>query len=243
MTKVVAIMQARMGSTRLPGKVMRDLIGKPMIVHEVERVQRARTIDGILIATTTLQADDVIARLCRDQGWDCFRGDEQDVLDRYRGAAEQAGASAVVRLTADCPLIEPSVIDLIVEAFCKNFPCTDYASNVFPDRTFPRGLDTEVMTRDALERSWREEKDPALREHVTQHIVKNPAKFHTTCVRNREDLSGYRWTVDTPEDFQFVQEVYRHFGHNRFSMGDVVALMTARPDLADINREIRQKEV
>lgn len=243
MKKVVAIVQARMGSTRLPGKVMCDLLGKPMIVHEIERILRSKRIDSVVIATTNLSADNVIVQLCKDQGWYWYRGDEQDVLDRFYRAAKAFGADIIVRLTADCPLIDPSVIDLVIGEFCQNYPRTDYASNVFPERTFPRGLDTEVVTMDALERSWRNEIDPALREHVTQHIVKNSGNFRISCVTNDRDFSEMRWTVDTPEDFRFVREVYSHFGHNNFSWSDVLDLISKKPELSMINQNIRQKEV
>ncbi len=243
MTGVVAILQARMGSTRLPGKVLHDLIGKPMLVHEMERILRAQRIDTIVVATTDLSLDDPVARLCREQDWHCFRGSQDDVLDRYYRAATEYRASAIVRLTADCPMIEPSVIDRVIAAFLDSSPASDYASNVFPVRTYPRGLDTEIFSMAALTASWRNERDPALREHVTQHILKNPGRFRTLNVTEERDLSGMRWTVDTPEDFAFVEAVYRYFGHNRFSTDDVLALLSRQPELLEINREIRQKEV
>jgi spore coat polysaccharide biosynthesis protein SpsF len=241
--KVIAIVQARMGSTRLPGKVMCDLIGKPMIVHEIERVLRSECIGSVVIATTQLPADDVIVQLCKDRAWNYYRGDEQDVLDRYYHAAKKFGADVIVRLTADCPLIEPSVIDLVIKQFCLNYPHIDYASNVFPQRTFPLGLDTEIMTMEALEKSWKYETNSALREHVTQHIVKNPENFHISGITNKQDFSGLRWTVDTKEDFLFVREVYSFFGHNQFSWTDVLDLIKAKPELSLINKNSRQKEV
>jgi spore coat polysaccharide biosynthesis protein SpsF len=243
MTKIVAIVQARMGSTRLPGKVLLPLLGEPMLVQEMARIGRSKRISSTIVATTHLPADDRIVDLCRKQGWQYCRGSEQDVLDRYYHCARQAGADVVVRLTSDCPLIEPAVIDRVIEAFARNSPDVDYVSNVLPPRTFPRGLDTEVFSFAALERSWKEDKNPLLREHVTQYMVQNPDKFRISGITNTRDLSGLRWTVDTKEDFRLVTEIYSHFGHNRFSMEDVLSLMEKRPELLRINQDIPQKEV
>jgi spore coat polysaccharide biosynthesis protein SpsF len=240
---IVAIVQARMGSTRLPGKVMCDLIGRPLLVHEIERVLRSKRIGSVVIATTNLPGDNVIVQLCQDHGWQYFRGDEQDVLDRYYRAAQTSNADVIVRLTSDCPLIDPLVIDSVIDRFCRDYPHTDYASNVIPIRTYPRGLDTEIMTMEALERSWNDESDPTLREHVTQHIVKNPGKFRIALVTHDQDLSNLRWTVDTREDLMFVREVYAHFGHNSFSWMDVLELVIQQPELSLINQDIPQKVV
>ena len=243
MTKVVAIVQARMGSTRLPGKVMMDLIGEPMLVHELSRIARAKRINSIVVATTTSHSDDCIVNLCEEHDWPSFRGSEQDVLDRYYQCAKQYGADIIIRLTADCPLIEPTIIDKVVREFIRKSPNIDYVSNIIPQRTYPQGLDTEVMSFSALERSWIEDKNPALREHVTQYILRNPDKFKVAGVMNDCDVSNLRWTVDTKEDFQLVNEIYSFFGHNRFSWYDVLELMDKKPELRLINQNIRQKEV
>ncbi|MDD4136279.1 MAG: glycosyltransferase family protein, partial [Methanoregula sp.] len=210
---------------------------------ELSRVARSKRIGSLVVATTTLPADDCIVSVCRDHDWHCFRGSEPDVLDRYYRCAREAGAEIVIRLTADCPLIEPAIIDRVVATFTGASPGVDYASNIVPRRTFPQGLDTEVMSFSALERSWNEDKDPALREHVTQYILRNPDKFTVAGVMHDRDLSGLRWTVDTKEDFRFVQEVYSFFGNNRFTWQDVLDLMEKKPELQLINRDIRQKEV
>jgi spore coat polysaccharide biosynthesis protein SpsF len=243
MTEIIAIVQARMGSTRLPGKVMMDLIGKPMLVHELSRISRAKQISSLVVATTISPLDDCIVDVCKKYGWEYFRGSEPDVLDRYYQCAKQSGADCVVRLTADCPLIEPVIIDTVVEEFLHKFPDIDYVSNIIPKRTFPQGLDTEVMSFSALERSWIEDMDPALREHVTQYIIRNPDKFTVAGVMNDRDLSHLRWTVDTREDFQLVEEIYSYFGNNRFSWIDILELMEKKPELRSINQHIRQKEV
>lgn len=241
--KIVAIIQARMGSTRLPGKVMLPLLGEPMLVHEIARIGRSKRITFTIVATTDLPADDWVVDLCKKQDWQYCRGSEQDVLDRYYQCAKKAGADVIVRLTSDCPLIEPAVIDRVIEKFLQDAPDVDYVSNVLPPRTFPRGLDTEVFSFTALEKSWMEDKNPLLREHVTQYIVQNPEKFRISGITNSRDLSDFRWTVDTKEDFRLVTEIYSHFGHNCFSMDDVLSLMVERPNLLQINQDIHQKEV
>lgn len=243
MTKIIAIVQARMGSTRLPGKVMLDLIGKPMLLHELERVGRSKCITSFVVATTNSPVDDVIVLLCKEHGWQYFRGNEHDVLDRYYQSAKQFGADIIVRLTADCPLIDPVIVDRVIKKLLSHFPDVDYASNFIPRRTFPRGLDTEVFSFNALEKSWNEDNNPAFREHVTQYILHNPEKFRITGIMNECDLSRLRWTVDTKEDFRFVTEVYSFFGNNHFSWYDVLNLIDKKPELKDINTHIQQKTV
>ena len=159
--RIVAVIQARMGSTRLPGKVLKPLAGQPVLARVVDRVRRARHVDEVVVATTTLPADDVLADLCRTRGWACERGSEEDLLDRYHAAAAAHHADAVVRITSDCPVIDPGVVDRVVEAFLVQ-PC-DYASNTLEPRTFPRGLDTEVFSQAALELAWREDDNPVWR--------------------------------------------------------------------------------
>ncbi len=241
--RVVAIIQARMGSTRLPGKVLLDLAGEPMLARDMNRLSRAETLDDVVIATTVESADDAIVNLCQERDWPYFRGSEEDVLDRYYRAAQEYQADAVVRVTSDCPLIEPQVVDRVVREFLERQPEVDYAANTLPPRTFPRGLDTEVMRFDALERAWREDENPAWREHVTPYIRRHPDRFQSYGVSNDEDLSHMRWTVDTPEDLAFVRRIYEHFGHDRFSWRKVLTLLEAHPEWLDINRDVQQKTV
>jgi spore coat polysaccharide biosynthesis protein SpsF len=243
MTEIIAIVQARMGSTRLPGKVMMNLIGKPMLVHELSRIARSKQIGSIVVATTTSRSDDCIVDLCKEHAWHYFRGSEPDVLDRYYQCAKYFGADIIIRLTADCPLIEPTIIDKVVGKFIDKSPNVDYVSNIIPQRTFPQGLDTEVMSFSALERSWIEDKNLVLREHVTQYILRNLDKFKVAGVMNDRDVSNLRWTVDTKEDFKLVNEIYSFFGNNQFSWYDVLDLMDKKPELRLINENIRQKEV
>jgi spore coat polysaccharide biosynthesis protein SpsF len=241
--KVVAIIQARMGSGRLPGKVLLELAGEPMLSRVVSRVRRAERVEEVVVATTTLSADEEIARICAQHGWPCFRGSEDDVLDRYYQAAIVHQAEAVVRITADCPLIEPTIIDQVVRAFLKGQPGLDYAANVLPPRTFPRGLDTEVMRFEALERAWREDRNPIWREHVTPYLYQTPNRFRMHAVTNPVDYSAMRWTVDTPQDLAFVRRLYEHFRHDRFSWREALAVLVAHPEWLDINRHIAQKVI
>ena len=241
--RTVAIIQARMGSTRLAGKVLLDLAGEPMLARVMHRVQRASLLDEVMIATTIHPADDAIAQLCAARGWPCARGSPEDVLDRYYQAARVSQADVVVRITSDCPLIEPEVIDQVIHEFLAHQPKADYASNVQSPRTFPRGLDTEVMRFDALARAWREDTNPAWREHVTPYIYRHPERFRLHDVVNAVDLSSLRWTVDTAQDLEFVRRIYARFGGDTFTWRDVLALLEQHPDWLEINRTVEQKVV
>lgn len=234
---VVAIVQARMGSTRLRGKVLQDLVGRPVLHRVIDRLRQAGQLDAIWVATTHLPADEAVIELSRSLGVPGFAGSEHDVLDRYWQTAQQAGARVVVRVTADCPLIDPEVLDSVVAAFNPSAPAADYAWN----DGYPRGLDVEVFSRAALERAWREDQNPAWREHVTAYMHQHPELFRLLPARCERDHSAERWTVDTPEDFQLVQTIWRHFGHDRFRWRDVLAALDAHPDWRELNRHIRQK--
>jgi spore coat polysaccharide biosynthesis protein SpsF len=238
--RVVAIVQARMGSVRLPGKVLAEIEGQPMLWRVLQRTRATQTLDEIVVATSVEPADDAIAAFCGEHECACFRGSEIDVLDRYYQAAREYDADAVVRITSDCPLIDPEVTDKTVYAFLKQRP--DYASNSL-DRTYPRGLDTEVIARPALERAWRAAREAYQRVHVTPYIYQNPGKFKILSVRGEIDYSAYRWTVDTPEDLKFVRAVYAHMEEKLFCWGDVIGLLERKPELAEINRSVAQKEL
>jgi spore coat polysaccharide biosynthesis protein SpsF len=238
--KTVAIIQARMASTRLPGKVMMDLAGSPMLARVYRRCRRAHTPDLVMIATTTERQDDVIADFCAGHNWPCFRGSEADVLDRYYQAALREGADPVIRITADCPLIEPEFIDLTVTRFLEN-RSVDYASNLLEACTFPRGLDVEVIAFAALASAWREDDNPAWREHVTPYIYHHPEKFRLLEVMSPVDFGGMRWTVDTPADLAFVRKIYDYFQNDRFSWRQVLDLLAAQPQWLALNRDPDQK--
>ena len=201
----VAIVQARMGSTRLPGKVLADLCGAPLLQRQLERVHRATSLDRVVVATSTNETDLPIAELCESLDVPCFRGDLNDVLARFLGAINEFDPEVVVRITADCPLISPSVIDSIVQSFFES-NC-DYLSNTL-DPTFPDGVDVEVIRARALRALARLDTDTHEREHVTLGIYRRPEQFVVRNFTGNPDLSNLRWTVDSPEDLEFVRWVY-----------------------------------
>jgi spore coat polysaccharide biosynthesis protein SpsF len=228
-----------MGSTRLPGKVLKDLEGETVLGRVVNRLRRAHQIDEVLIATTDRPADDAIIAECRKLVVPVSRGDQDDVLDRYYRAAQLSRADVVVRITSDCPLIDPEITGKTIAAFQQKR--VDYASNVM-ERTYPRGLDTEVMSFDALARAWQVARKPHEREHVTPYIYEHPTDFKLLSVAGDEDYSAHRWTVDTPEDLEFAQAVYARLkGDPAFSWRDVLALLDREPELAALNRSVVQK--
>jgi spore coat polysaccharide biosynthesis protein SpsF len=230
-----------MGSTRLPGKVLMDLGGQTVLARVVRRLRRSSLIQQVVIATTDSPKDDAIVHECNRLGVVHFRGSEEDVLDRYYRTAEATGADAVVRVTSDCPLIDPEISDKVIRAFLEGQ--SDYASNTL-QRTYPRGLDTEVMTWHALARTWREAQKPHQRTHVTAYIYENPDRFNLLVVTGESDQSAHRWTVDTPEDLSFVRAVYERMGHcDDFSWRDALALLDREPALSELNRHIAQKAV
>ena len=238
---VVAIIQARMGSTRLPGKVLSDLGGRTMLARVASRAGRAASIDEVVVATTCSPADAPILRECDREAIACFRGNEPDVLDRYHRAAIFHRADVVVRITADCPLIDSEVVDRVVNTFLEVKP--DFAANTLR-RTYPRGLDTEVMTAAALARAWRDADEPYQRTHVTPYIYQHPELFELLSITGQEDLSGHRWTVDSPADLDFVRAVYDRLGDgDEFSWQDVCRLLAQEPWLSRINRHVCQKQL
>lgn len=238
---VVAIIQARMGSSRLPGKTMADVEGRPMLWHVVERVRQARQVDRVVVATSTAPADDLIASFCAASGIACRRGSEADVLDRYYHVAGAENADTVVRITADCPLIDPAVIDRVVERFRQGG--VDYVSNAMV-RTFPDGLDAEAFSFDALETAWREARKNSEREHVTPYL--RSGKFRTANVSS-EDISAVsarrRWTVDEAADLAFVRAVYAAFrGQATFATADILRLLQEQPHLETMNQAVVSNE-
>jgi spore coat polysaccharide biosynthesis protein SpsF len=237
--KISAIIQARMSSTRLPGKVLMDLGGETVLARVVRRLRRATLIDEIVVATTNSPADHSIVRECQRVSVRVFRGEENDVLDRYYHAAQCISAEGIVRITSDCPLIDPEITDHTVRSFLEHRP--DYTSNAL-QRTYPRGLDTEVMTWEALARAWREARLSYQRAHVTPYIYENPDRFYILPVKGEVDHSGHRWTLDTAEDLAFIRAVYdRVDNDDSFSWRDVLALVEREPELMDLNRDVMQK--
>ena len=241
--KIVAIVQARMGSTRLPGKVLMNVAGEPMLARVINRLHKAKSLDQIVVATSQLSADDEINEICQQRDWNCFRGSEDDVLDRYWGAAQQFKADVIVRITSDCPLIDASVVDRVVDCLATPQSIVSYAANTLEPRTFPRGLDVEAFTFRALEEVWQSDRNPASREHVTPYFYRHPEQFLLRTVQHEKDLSRYRWTVDTNEDLEFVRRIYQLLNADYFGWEEVLDLVTAYPELTEINRSIEQKKV
>jgi len=238
--KVAAIIQARMGSSRLPGKVLRPVLGRPLLDYQVQRLRHARSIDAVVVATTTGLSDEPIVEYCRQSSTECLRGDEQDVLARYHYAAHAISADVVARVTADCPLLDPSVVDAVVNRFAGGG--VDYVSNVH-QRTFPRGLDVEVFSLAALDAAHAEARDPAEREHVTPFIWRRPGRFRLANVAHDCDLSGHRWTVDTEEDFELIRRMLEALGGLEFGLADCVSLITRHPDWNELNAQVEQREL
>lgn len=239
--RVIGIVQARFRSTRLPGKVLLPLAGEPMIARVVRRTKRSATLERTVVATTVSGEDDRIVDLCRSRDWPCERGSEEDVLDRYYRTALAHRADVVVRITSDCPVIDPGIVDRVVREF-QAANC-DYASNTLEPRTYPRGLDVEVVSFKALRTAWQEDRSPTWREHVTPFVYRHPEAFRLHRVPHDEDLSHHRWTVDTREDYELVRRIYDYFRNDDFVWTEVLALLKERPDWAAINRNVKQKVV
>ena len=232
---IVAIVQARMSSSRLPGKTTADVAGRPLLLRVVDRVRRARSVDKVVVATTDQSSDDPIAALCQREGTQCFRGSEDDVLDRFYKAAQTSGADIVVRITADCPLIDAAVIDKVIRRFQVG-DC-EYASNTLR-YTYPDGLDTEVFSFATLERAWREAQKPSEREHVTPYL--RAGNFRAVNIESESPVppDTHRWTVDYAADLEFVREIYKAFPENKyFGYQDIFHLLRERPELATIQAE------
>jgi glutamate-1-semialdehyde 2,1-aminomutase len=237
--KVVAIIQARMGATRLPNKVMRDICGTPMIGLLLERLKDSKRVDEIVLATSIDSRNDALEAYVRDLGYAVYRGSESDVLDRYYRAAEQCNADVIVRITGDCPLTDPALVDEVIECFLQKK--ADYASNVAPP-TFPDGLDVEVFSFHALEKAYREAAQPAQREHCTPYLRESD-HFVRANVAHSADLSAHRWTVDEPDDLAVIEQVFGHFHPRRqFTWREVLALGERQPNLFAANAHLVRNE-
>lgn len=239
--KIVAIVQARMGSTRLPGKVLKPLAGKPMLWHVLRRTLAAKRISEVILATTTAPADRALEPVARELGVRTVFGHPTDVLDRYYQTASAAKADVIVRVTADCPFIDPEVLDACVELFHRSGAV--YASNAIK-RTFPNGLDVEVFTFSALEVAWKEAVLASEREHVTPFLWKNPNRFPAAELLQETDLSALRWCVDNPEDLVLAQTVCDELGRDgrQFGYPELLQFIQRRPDLTALNAGISDNE-
>jgi len=240
--KIVAIIQARMGSSRLPGKVLEDIEGRPILWHVVNRLKESTLIDMIVVATTVEKKDNEVEEFCKKYGIEVFRGSEEDVLDRYYQAARTYRADVIVRITADCAVIDPRVTDQVISCYLENQESCDFCSNVIT-RTYPNGLETEVVPIHALRLAWDKAKKECDREHVTLYIANHPKQFRLHSVENNEDLSHLRWTVDQKEDLELMCQIYKrlHSDGKIFYMEDVLDVLHKEPDLKEINKLVKQK--
>jgi spore coat polysaccharide biosynthesis protein SpsF len=241
--RIVAIVQAHMGSSRLPGKVLKNIAGKTMLERVVSRTRLCNRLDEVVVATSTMPVDDAIVSACEQMQVPVCRGSDLDVLDRFMMTARAHQADVCVRITSDCPLIDPEVTGHIIDSFLSAEPAVDYASNKIP-QSYPRGLDAEVFTIAALERAWRQATEKYERAHVTIHIYEHPDQFKLLSVVSDVDRQDWRWTVDTPEDLEFVRQVYDRLGRDgNFAWHDIVALVEKEPAFSRINQHIVQKAV
>lgn len=241
----VAIIQARMGSTRLPGKVMLRLCDKTVLSHVVGRVQACEAVNNVIVATTKRATDKRIVHEASKLGVDVYCGSERDVLDRYYKAAIKFDAEVVVRVTADCPLFDHKVLSQMFAKF-DSTPLTDFPKVYLSNtriRTYPRGLDAEIFNLAALELAHKKAKQEFEREHVTPYMYQHCDEFLVYDFKGEENLSDYRWTLDTPEDFQFLQAVYSSLYKEGqiFSTGQVLDLLKTQPELCKLNAHVRQK--
>lgn len=243
--KSVAIVQARMGSTRLPGKVMKLLAGKTVLAHVIERIRACPLLNEVVVATTTLPKDDIIVSESLRHGAKIFRGSEQDVLSRYFGAAQEYGAEIVIRITSDCPLLDSEILTQMTALFIEKRSkgeAIDYLSNTL-ELTFPRGLDVEIFTFTALARAFEEASDPYDREHVTPYVYHHPELFNLMNFANSSNQSQHRWTLDTVEDFELISEIYQRLyaDGEMFNTAAVMHLFGKNPQLELINAHVKQK--
>lgn len=256
--KVVAIIQGRMSSSRLPGKILADIAGQPMLTRVYTRTSRAKTLNEVIFATTTDASDDPVAEYCDFSGIPHTRGSLFDVLDRYYQTASKAKADIVVRITADCPVIDSELIDHVVNTLIDDE--YDFVCNRLPpphERTYPIGLDVEACTFKALKKAWKDAKEPQHREHAMPYFYEglqlsaisrqlsegtSPRGFKIALLNHTTDFGDYRWTVDTPEDLEFMRQVYKHFdGRDDFSWKEVLDLVHDEPELAKINAGVEHK--
>lgn len=240
--KITALIQARLGSSRLPAKTLMTIKGETLLGHLVGRIKASKYVSEIVIATTTKEIDDAIVRFATDWDIKYYRGSEDDVLDRFYQTALHYNIETVVRVTPDCPMLDPKIMDKVISHFLEgNY---DYVSNVMPP-TYPDGLDTEIFSFDTLKKGWNAAKLHSEREHVTAFIIKHPKLFRQFNVKKEgEDLSWMRWTVDTQRDFEFVSKIFEklYIPRKIFYMDDIICLLKENSELLEINREIERNE-
>ena len=240
--KTGAIIQARMGSTRLKGKTLKILLNKPVLAHIIDRIKESQYCHEIIVASTVNPEDNEIESYLEGENVKCFRGDEEDVLDRFYKCAKHYDLDLIVRVTADDPFKDPNVIDQAIEIMLSNRNL-DYCSNTI-EPTFPEGIDVEVFTIGALERAYNEANLKSEREHVTPYIWKNPRKFRVRNFKYTKDLSQWRWTLDNEQDWKFVETVYKHLftPGTLFYMEDIIELLEKFPSISEINNQTKRNE-
>ena len=241
MRRIVGIIQARMGARRLPGKVLLDLEGKAVLEHVIDRVRRSKLIEDTVAATTIKKEDLKIVRLASKKGVRVYCGQEDDVLDRYFQAALLFDAKHIVRITADCPLIDPGIIDDVIRLYLSKR--VDYASNNIKE-LFPDGEDVEVFSFEALKKAWEDARLPSERAHVTPYIRNHPELFKLANLNSPRDLSKKRWTLDEPRDYEFIKLIYRRLYKKKrfFGIKDILKLLETHPEYEVINNNITRNE-
>ncbi|MBA4717711.1 MAG: glycosyltransferase family protein [Nitrosopumilus sp.] len=237
------IIQARTGSLRLPSKILKKIDQiNTVLSFTVKQVKNSKIIQKIVVATTNLPEDDVLLNHTKELRVDYFRGNSFDVLDRYYQCAKKFSFSIIVRITSDCPLVDPIIMDEIISNFEKNKNSLDYSSNVHPNRTFPHGTDVEVFSFETLETAWKEAKKPAEREHVTPYIYNNK-KFRLFNLTNQNNLSNFRWTIDYKEDLELIQKIISKIDARPILMNDILELLSKNPELIKINQNIHKEKI
>jgi len=239
--KIITVIQARTGSSRLPEKVLLSLCGQPLLLRQYERIAMASNVGDIVIATSINSNDDQIEKICKENNIICFRGDENDLLDRHYKAAVKYGADAIVKIPSDCPLIDPNIIDKVISKYLCEKESTDYVSNLHP-ATFPDGNDVEVFSFETLEYAWNAATKDFEREHTTPFIWENPTLFRIKNVEWESKLNystSHRWTIDYEEDYMFIRKIYEELYHKKpnFSLYDILNLLEEKPFIRDINKK------
>ena len=237
--KPVVIIQVRMGSTRLPGKVLKKLNGITVLESLLNQLNYSKLLNDKIIATTSNLEDDVIVNFCKSKEIKCFRGSQDDVLDRYYNCAKKFSINTILRITSDCPLMDPQVVDNVIDFYLKN--SYDYVNN-FHKRTYPYGNDVEIFSLKVLEKVWEKATKPSEREHVTPYIYNNPDEFSLGWIENKENLSEFHWTVDRKEDLIFVQKIFKKISKRPILMKDIIDVIKDDPSLLEINKNTNPNE-
>jgi len=237
--KPVAIIQVRMDSTRLPGKVLKKLNGITVLESLLNQLNYSKLFNDKIIATTSNSEDDVIFNFCKSKEIKCYRGSQDDVLDRYYNCAKKFSINTIIRITSDCPLMDPQVVDAVIDFYLKN--SYDYVNNCY-NRTYPYGNDVEIFSLKVLEKVWEKATKPSEREHVTPYIYNNPDEFSLGWIENKENLSEFHWTIDRKEDLIFVQNIFKKISKRPILMKDIIDVIKDDPSLLEINKNTNPNE-